>query len=68
MLFDSVLVSADGKELVWELMLIVVLISPSVPSVVFDNPSELVVKGLTIKLGLIVLCVNPLRICHFTGA
>ena len=62
------LVSADGEELVWELVLVVVLISPSESSVVFDNPSKLVVNGLTVKLGLIVLCVNPLKIFHFTGA
>ena len=48
--------------------LVVVLVSPSEPSVVFDTPSELAVKGLTVKLGLIVLCVNPFRIFYFTGA
>ena len=67
MLFESMLISADGEELVWKLILIVVLVSPFGRSIVFDTTSELAVKELTIKLGLIVLCVNPLKICHFTG-
>ena len=62
------MVSVDGEELVWELFLVVVLISPSETSVVFDTPSEPWVKGLYVKLGLVMLCVNPLKICHFTGA
>ena len=53
--------------MVWELILVVVLISPSETSVLFDTPSETRVKGLYVKLGLVVLCVNPLRICYFTG-
>ena len=68
LLFDSVLASTDGEDLVWEIMLVVVLVSHSESSVVFDTPSEFVVKGLTVKLGLSVLCVIPLRIYHFTGA
>ena len=40
---------------------------PSKIDVVFNTPSETVVKGVGVKLGLIVLCVNPLRICHVTG-
>ena len=67
LLIEPVLVSADGEELVWELFLVVVLDSSSEYSVVFDTPSELVMKGATVKLGLIVLYVTPLRICHFTG-
>ena len=60
--------SEDGEELVWELSLIVVLISPSETSIVLDTPSEPWVKGLCVKLGLVVLCVNPLGIFYFTGA
>ena len=66
LLFESVLVSTDGEELLWGLVLVVVLNSPSEPSVVFDTLSELVVKGLTVNLGIMVLCVNPLRIFHVT--
>ena len=68
MLFESIAASVDGEELVWELILVVVLISPSETSVVFDTTSESGVKGLYFKLGLAALCVNPLRIFHFTGA
>ena len=67
LLFESMFVSADGEELSWELFRIVVMDSPSERSVVFDTSSELVVKGVTEKLGLFVLCVKPLRIFHFTG-
>ena len=66
LLVESVVVSEDGEELVWELSLVVVLISPSEASVVLDTPSEPGMKSLCAKLELVVLCVNPLRICHFT--
>ena len=68
LLFESVVESVDGEELVWELSLVVVLISPSETSIVLDNPSETGVKGLCVKLGLVVLCVSPLRIYHFISA
>ena len=67
LLFESVLVPTGGEEIVYEIFLVVVLVSSFTISVVFDTPFELVVKGLTIKLLLMVLCMHPLRIYHFTG-
>ena len=62
-----VVVSEDGEELVCEPRVVVLPTYPS-ETVVLDTPSEPWVKGLCFKLGLVVLCVNPLRIFHFTGA
>ena len=61
-------VSEGGEEVVSEPRGGVILTSPSETSDVLDTPSELGMKGLCVKLGIFVLCVNPLRICHFTGA
>ena len=44
LLFEFVVAYVDGKELVCELVLVVVLISPFETSIVFDNTSEPGVK------------------------
>ena len=68
-LLDGVVVaSEDGEDVVWEPKVVVLLKSPSETSVVLDTPCEPRVKGFCVKLGLVVLGVNPLGIFYFTGA
>ena len=67
-LVGVVVVSEGGEEIVCEPRVVVVLTSPSETYVALDTIFEPGMKGLGVKLGLVVLCVNPLKICHFTGA
>ena len=68
LLVGVVVVSEGVEEVVPGPMGVVILTSPSETSVVLNNPSEPGMKGLCVKLGIDVLCVDPLSICHFTGA
>ena len=56
-----------GEEAVADSTWGVVLTPPSETPDVLDAPSDLGMKGFCVKFGIVLLCVNPLRICHFIG-